>query len=88
MARQFSIDLDERSWHFIEQQLATGRYGSIDDVVQEGLQLLEDHQARLEAPREALIIGENSGVAGPFDLDAFLAEKRAERQKRQDDGRS
>ncbi len=83
MARQFSIDLDERSMHFLEQQMATGRYGSIDDVVQEGLQLLEDRQSL----REALIKGENSGVAGSIEPETHLVKKRAERQRRQDEGR-
>lgn len=77
MARQFSIDLDERSMHFLEQQLATGRYGSID------LQLLEDRQSL----REALIKGENSGVAGSIEPETHLVKKRAERQRRQDEGR-
>jgi antitoxin ParD1/3/4 len=80
MARQIFIDLDERSRRFIEEQVASGHYDSVDDLVRDGLRLLEDHQSRLEALRKALIEGENSGIAGPIDIDAFLANRRAGRQ--------
>lgn len=86
MARQGSIELDERSRHSVDRQMPTGRYDSIDEVVHPGLTLLEDHRARLEALREALIEGETSGVAGPLDIDALLSKRRAERQGLQDEG--
>ena len=41
-----------------------------------GLRLLEDQETRLASLRAALIEGENSGPATPFDFDAFLASKR------------
>jgi len=34
---------------------------------------------KVRALQEALIAGENSGKATPFDLDAFIAEKQAKR---------
>jgi antitoxin ParD1/3/4 len=36
----------------------------------------ETVQAKLEALRAALIEGEQSGPAAPFDFEAFLARKR------------
>jgi hypothetical protein len=36
----------------------------------------ETVQAKLEAWRAALIEGEQSGSASPFDFEAFLARKR------------
>ncbi len=42
-----------------------------------GLRLLEEHEAKLEALRAALIDGEQSGPATPFDVEAFIARKRA-----------
>jgi antitoxin ParD1/3/4 len=62
---------------FARRQVATGRYNSTSDVVRAGLRLLEEHESQVQALREALIAGENSGDSTPFDFDAFIAAKRA-----------
>lgn len=49
---------------------------SASDVVRAGLRLLEEHEARVNALRDALIEGEASGQATPFDFDAFIAGKK------------
>ncbi len=51
-------------------------------VVRAGLRLLEEYEARLEALRSALIEGEESGPATPFEFDAFLSRKRAENKEK------
>jgi antitoxin ParD1/3/4 len=76
MARYISIDLDDRSERFIEQELTSGHYGSICEVVREGLRLMEDRELRLEALREALNEGER-GTPTPLDIETFLKERHA-----------
>lgn len=75
--RNTSVTLSEHFLKFIETKVAEGRYGSASDVMRAGLRLLEQEEAKLEALRQALIEGEESGIAEDFDFDRFLARKNA-----------
>ncbi len=72
-----SISLGEHFVDFIDAQVSSGRYGSASDVVRASLRLLEEQEAKLERLRAALIAGEESGPGQPFDIEEFLAERRA-----------
>lgn len=76
MARNTSVALSDHFARFIETQVGSGRYGSASDVVRAGLRLLEEHESKLERLRAALIEGEKSGPAEPFDLEEWLDEQR------------
>ena len=78
VGRNTSFSLDEHFSAFIEDEVASGRYGSASDVVRSALRLLEDREIRLRALRQALIAGEQSGDSTPFDFNEFVARKRAE----------
>ena len=77
MPRNTSVSLGDHFTGFIDEQVATGRYNSVSDVVRAGLRLLEEHETRMETLRGALIAGEESGQATPFDFDAFIARKKS-----------
>jgi antitoxin ParD1/3/4 len=73
-----SVALSDDLAAFIRDEVASGRYRSPSAVVSEGLRLLEAEQRRLDALREALVVGENSGPAEPFDFEAFIRGKLAD----------
>lgn len=77
VGKNTSFSLDERYKAFIEEEVASGRYGSASDVVRSALRLLEDRETRLRALRQALIAGEQSGESTPFDFDEFVARQRS-----------
>lgn len=78
MPRTTSVSLGEHFTGFISAQVDAGRYGSASDVVRAGLRLLEEHEAKVKALQDALVVGEQSGEPRPFDFDSFKARKRAE----------
>ncbi len=76
MPRNTSVSLGDHFIGFIDERIATGRYNSASDVVRAGLRLLEEHEAKVEALRQALVEGERSGPATPFDFEAFIASRK------------
>lgn len=66
-----SFVLDEHYRTFIDQEIASGRYRSVSEVIRSALRLLEDREAQLRALRGALEQGERSGASTSFDFDAF-----------------
>jgi len=81
MPRNTSVSLGDHFAGFIDHQVINGRYGSASDVIRAGLRLLEEHEMKVAALRSALIDGETSGPPQPFDVEAFLSEKRAGRSE-------
>ncbi|MGA7980423.1 MAG: type II toxin-antitoxin system ParD family antitoxin [Chromatiaceae bacterium] len=80
MARTQTVTLGEHWNAFVARLVDSGRYASVSEVLRDSLRLLEEQEAgsRLEALRQALIEGENSGSAGPLDMDAIKRRARRE----------
>jgi antitoxin ParD1/3/4 len=79
MNKHTTLSLDEYAADFIDKQVARGDFASPSDVVEAGLKLLEQQQARVDLLRQAIVEGEESGPSTPFDFDEFLARKHRER---------
>lgn len=77
MARNTSVNLSDHFCAFVDQLVESGRFGSASEVVREGLRLVEERETRLQALRQALIEGEESGPAGPLDIEEIKRTARA-----------
>jgi len=84
----WNIKLTSEMDAFVEAHIKSGQYADASDVISAGLRALDreetEEAAKLQAIREALIEGEQSGIApdGVFDrvwahFDKLAAEKRA-----------
>lgn len=73
MAKNTSITLGDHFDGFISEQVQTGRYGSVSEVVRTALRLLETQETKLNALRQALDEGEQSGLA-EYSLDSLISE--------------
>ena len=80
MAKTTSFNLGDHFDHFISSQIESGRFGNASEVLRASLRLLENEEHKLEALRQALIDGENSGDAGKLDREAIRknAKKKAD----------
>lgn len=75
MPRTASVQLSDREDSFLSEQVQSGRYQNERDVVGAAPRPLEDHEARMDSLREALLAGLNSGPAAGFDMDTWLDEQ-------------
>lgn len=76
MARNTSFILGEHFDAFVAEQVSAGRYANATDVIRSGLRLLEEHERRLDLLRQALVEGEESGVADPLDMRKIKRQAR------------
>ena len=73
MQKNTSVSLGSHFDEFITQQISSGRYGSASDVIRSGLRLLEEKEAKISLLHQALIDGENSGMAN-YSLESLKQE--------------
>jgi antitoxin ParD1/3/4 len=76
VAKNTSFILGNHFDAFVASQVAAGRYQNAADVIRSGLRLLEERETRLRALHHALIDGEQSGVAGPLDMEQIKRQAR------------
>lgn len=77
MQKNTSVTLGAHFEQFIAQQIAQGRYGSASEAIRAGLRLLEAHETKLAALRQALKAGEESGKAD-YSLQGLIDELDSE----------
>jgi antitoxin ParD1/3/4 len=81
MARNTSILLGEYFENFINEQIASGKYTSVSEVVRTALRVFEQQETKTKALVNELKIGEKSGKIRNFDRKKNLEQLHADFQK-------
>jgi antitoxin ParD1/3/4 len=77
-----NVSIGERWEAFVDQIIRAGRYGSASEVVREGLRLVEEREAKLQALRAMLDASiAAGGEASDAEIDTALEAKAAQLAK-------
>ncbi len=77
MGKNTSISLGDHFEDFIKNEVKSGRYGSVSEVIRSALRLLEREEKKENALIKALETGEKSGFVEDFDPKQNLLELHA-----------
>ena len=80
MSRNTFVILSEHFEGFVERQVKACQYHSVSEVICAGLRLLEEREQMIQAMRDAIIAGEQSGSMQTIEREAFKDEMRRELQ--------
>lgn len=80
MNRNTSMSLGSYFDNFIQGRISQGRFKNASEVVRAGLRLLEEEENRILALREAIRVGEESGVASDFEPTSHLKKIKNQRK--------
>ncbi|MBP6611649.1 MAG: type II toxin-antitoxin system ParD family antitoxin [Paludibacter sp.] len=80
MNRNTSMSLGSYFDNFIQGRISQGRFKNASEVVRAGLRLLEEEENRILTLREAIRVGEESGIASDFEPIAHLVKIKNQRK--------
>lgn len=81
MARNTSILLGDYFENFINEQISSGKYSSVSEVVRTALRIFEERENSTKSLVNELKIGEKSGKIKNFDRNKNLEQLNANFQK-------
>ena len=74
-----SVALGRYFEEFIRAQVEQGRYNNASEVIRAGLRLLEENESRLVELKQAIAIGDTSGIVEEFDSEVHLQQLKLRR---------
>ena len=74
MSKNTSILLGDHFEEFVAQQVRSGKFSSVSEVIRSALRLFEFEEAKKESLIKALKKGERSGFVSDFDRDGFMKD--------------
>lgn len=81
MSKNTSIILGDHFDKFIQEEIKSGRYSSVSEIIRSGLRLLEQESDKIKSINKALVVGEKSGEPKLFDNKKFLKRMEKKYQK-------
>jgi len=81
MDRNTSISLGSHFTRFIQSRITEGRFKNASEVIRAGLRLLEEEETRVSALKEAIMEGDQSGIASHFDSEQLLKDFKEHREQ-------
>ena len=72
-----SIALGPELEAYARRKVESGEFGSTSEVIRDALRRARERDTKIEALRQALIEGEQSGPGESWDVEAFIKEMRA-----------
>lgn len=81
MGRNTSVSLGNYFEDFVENSISDGRYKNASEVIRAGLRLLEEEENRIQALKNAIQEGVDSGIAKNFDAKKHLENLKANKRK-------
>lgn len=79
MVNEMSIVLTKQNFTTVKTYLATGKFKDPNHVIETALILLQEHEEKVAYMKEAIRVGEESGIAEDFSFDKFIDEMKAEK---------
>ena len=79
-----TITLTEQQGAWISAQVAAGSYTNDSEAIRDLIRREQERGAEIDAIRQALIEGENSGEPEPFDFAAFRQRKAKQTSRKTD----
>ena len=80
MGRNTSISLGNYFESFVKNRINEGRYKNASEVIRAGLRLLEERENKVQALKNAIQEGIDSGINKDFDADEFLNELKTRKK--------
>lgn len=81
MSKNTSISLGSYFDQFVQNQLSSGRYKNVSEIIRAALRLLEDEESKVIALKNAIHDGLNSPRIENFDFEDHLAKLKSEKRK-------
>lgn len=77
-----NVELSEAQQNYIQEQLDAGIHADAKDVLLDALNLKieqdAEEQVKIEALKDAILAGEQSGECEPWDINQIIAEAKQE----------